>query len=117
MLQKWFSYLIKGMDFNTLKIKILPYIAELRNFHFSLFNPLFWISLLVLFLILLRFWDIRKSCSFCFVISILLLVTSKTQSFISDIVTKSGFTFDPIFIRMIFFFILSFVLLYYIFIK
>lgn len=105
------------MDIYELKAAIEPYLESLMNFQFSVSNPLFWILLLVLFLILLRFWDIRKSFSFCCIVAVLLLATTKAEVLIAGFVIKSSGTFDPFLIRTIPIIVLSFILIYYIFIK
>lgn len=94
-----------------------PHLVSLQNFQFSVFNPLFWVSLLALFLILLKSWDIKKSLGFCGVLAILLLATSKAESLIADFVIRSGGTFDPFLVRTISMIILAFISVYYIFIK
>ena len=105
------------IDIYEISNAIKPHLESLRNFRFSISNPLFWVALFALFLILLKLWDIKKSFSFCCIVAALLLATSKAESLIADLVIKSGGAFDPFLIRVISMVILSFILIYYIFIK
>lgn len=115
MLQKWLG-LIGNIDFKTLKITILLYLKELRNFHFSLFNPLFWVFLLILFLILSRAWGYRKSFSYCSILAIVLLVTTMLENSLASTLAKSE-VFDATVLKIISIFVISMVTLYYFFIR
>lgn len=115
MLQKW-SGLMGNTDFNTLKTTILPYLKELRNFHFSLFNPLFWVFLLILFLILSRAWEYRKSFSYCSILAILLLAMTMLENSLAATLAKSE-VFDATVLRIITIFVILMVTLYYLFIR
>ncbi|MFC1667256.1 hypothetical protein ACFL0P_05285 [Candidatus Omnitrophota bacterium] len=101
------------LDFDTLRTMLLPHLLSLKNFHFSVANPLFWAVLIVLFLILLRFWQPKKSFSFCLTIGIILLATTKLENFIANMAAGSNATFDPFLIRVGCLFIISILLLCY----
>lgn len=116
MLREWFNGLINSEYFNTLKRTILPYLKELRNYHFSLFNPLFWVSLLILLFFLSRRWELKKSSSFCFLVAIVLLGTTLLENRIADTLAKSQI-FDFTVLRMVSIFVISLILIYYVFIK
>jgi len=103
--------------FNTFKKNISPYLDSLRNLNFSYLNPLFWIFLLLLFLILLKFWKAKKSFSFCLILAIILLATTKLENVTANIVAKFQGEFDPIIIRALSGIIIVFVSLYYFLIK
>lgn len=105
------------IDIDAIKKTLEPHLEALKNFQFSVFNPLFWIALLILFLILSRRWDARKSFGFCSVVAILLLVTSQAESFVANFVVRSAGVFDPIIIRIISTIIFCFISIYYIFMK
>ena len=103
--------------FNTFKKNISPCLDSLRNLNFSYLNPLFWIFLLLLFLILLKFWKAKKSFSFCLILAIILLATTKLENVTANIVAKFQGEFDPIIIRALSGIIIVFVSLYYFLIK
>jgi hypothetical protein len=105
------------VDIKEIKTILGSHLENLQHFKLSVFNPLFWISILVLFLILWRLWDIKKSFSFSWVIATILLVSSYAEGFIAGLIIKYGGTFDPFFFRIIPVVIICFILLYYIFIK
>ena len=88
-----------NIDFVTLKKILLSYLNSLKQFHFDFLNPLFWIFLFVLFLILARLWYTKKSFSFCLIIAIILLATTKLENLIKNFFFKSGESFDTTIIR------------------
>ncbi|MDP2923861.1 MAG: hypothetical protein Q8O30_09135 [Candidatus Omnitrophota bacterium] len=106
-----------GIDIGALKANFLPYLNSLGHFRFSFLNPLFWIFLLVLFLMLLRFWYARKSFSFCLIVAIILLATTGLEDFIAGILAKNGEGFDPVIIRVLSLIVISIISLYYFFIR
>ena len=105
------------IDIKEIKTILGPYLESLQHFQFSVFNPLFWVSMLALFLILWRLWDIKKSFSFSWVVAIILLATSYAEGFIAGLIIKHGGTFEPFLFRIIPVFLIGFMLIYYIFMK
>ncbi len=109
------------MDINTyfgaLKIGLKPYLESLKSFQFSYFNPLFWVFIFILFLILLRIWEIKKSFSYCVLLSLILLATTELETWLAGIWTKSGETFDPLLIRILTFLVIVIISIYYATIK
>lgn len=103
------------IDIEALKKYLLPHLEELKDFEFSYLNPLFWVSLFVIFLILSRFWgERRKAFSFSVISGLILLGMTKTEVYFS---TLFGDSLVPFLVRMISLFIASIVFLYYVFIK
>jgi len=93
-----------------------PYWQDLENFNFSIFNPLFWSGLFVLFLVLLRFWRIRKSFSFCLILALILLGTTKLESILLSLgVDRQGFGLPLL--RAGAFLIIGVVFVYYLLVK
>ena len=101
-----------SIDFETLRAIFVPYLDSLKNFHFTFLNPLFWAFLLVLLLILLRFWEIKKSFSFCLIIAVILLGTTKLEDFVVDTLAISGESLVPFLIRVLSLFAVAIVFLY-----
>ncbi len=52
------------MGVYDLKKMLSSHLDKLRDFHFSFSNPLFWLGIVIVFLVMLRFWHLRKSLSF-----------------------------------------------------
>jgi len=101
-----------------MKLIFGPYWAQMQEWNFSLFNPLFWIMVLIIFLFLLRSWKLKKAFSFCVVTAIILLSESQFESYILSI--SSGDYAKGLlsaFVRRAFIGIIAFVVLYYFFIK
>ena len=103
----------KIIDFTALKKAMIPYLDSLKDFNFSYLNPLFWVGVFVLFLLLLRFWHAKKSFSFCLLIAAILLTTTKLEIFMADKLTTSTETFDPLLIRVLSGFIIMIIGFYY----
>ncbi|MFA5337485.1 MAG: hypothetical protein WC330_04045 [Candidatus Omnitrophota bacterium] len=95
----------------------LTYFYELVRFDFSVTNPVFWLFFLVLLLILLRSWKVKKAFSFCFVIAVILLVASRIEKHVMVFFRKSAGSFDPILIRISCVIFILVVSLYYFFMK
>ena len=98
----------EDLNFDALKDAAASHFTSLKHFHFHYKNPLFWVFLFALFLILARPWQAKKSFSFCSVIAVVLLATTKIEGFIS---------MDPVFVRLVSFFVIAIVLLYYVALK
>ncbi len=101
-----------------LRIKhiIFPYLEELRNFYFSIANPLFWVFLFILFLFLLRFWKIKKSFSFSLVLAFILLGSTKVEAWLLSIgIDREGFGIPLL--RAFTFLIIGIVFVYYVFVR
>lgn len=106
-----------SINIEALKAFFLSGLNSLGQFRFSFLNPLFWIFLLLLFLILLKFWYAKKSFSFCLIVAIILLATSRLEDFIAGILAKSKEGFDPIGIRALSILTILIISLYYFFIR
>lgn len=104
------------IDLNTLRPVFLPYINSLRDFHFSYRNPVFWLFLLIVCLILLRFWQPKKTISFCLTIAVILLAATKIERIMAQALARQGGVFDPFIIRIMLFIVVSIVGIYFVFI-
>ena len=106
-----------NIDLEELKINLEHYLYDLRNFHFSFSNPLFWGFLIVVFSILSRFWGAKKSFSFCLIIAVVLLATTKLQGFTINMTAAPIYAFIPLLIRIFSLFAIAIIVLYYTVIK
>jgi len=97
----------------TLKEIFLTHLETLKDFYFSVSNPLFWIFFVICFLILSRFCGARKSFSFCTIVAIILLAYSKLEGIAAHRLGVS----DPFLIRGLVLFIIAVIFIYYFFIK
>ena len=97
----------------TLKMAVLPYLNDLKNFEFYYLNPLFWMFFLLLFLILLRSWKAKKALSFSLSLAAILLINTKIEHFVSGLRrTTEGFDANII-VRMISGMVIVFICIYY----
>ncbi|MBM3245793.1 MAG: hypothetical protein FJZ13_00480 [Candidatus Omnitrophica bacterium] len=96
---------------------LMPYLNSLQNFNFSYLNPLFWVFLLLLFLILLKIWQARKAFSFCAILAVILLATTKIEEVVARAVTEAGGVFDPLVIRIVSIAVIMGIALYYLMIR
>lgn len=115
-MKELFDGLIESDYFNLLKQRAWPYLKELKHYRFSLFNPLFWVSWLLLLLILSKRWGIRKSSSFCALVAVVLLGTTAIEKRMADILAQSKI-FDVDVLRMVSLFVIALIVIYYLFIK
>ncbi len=116
MLKDLLAGLIESEYFNLLKLRVLGYLQELKNYHFSLLNPLFWLFSLIFLLILSRRWGLRKASSFCaLVVAVLLGTTALANRMAGTLAQAKIFDFDVL--RMVSLFVISLIAIYYFFIK
>ena len=94
-----------------------PHLNNILNYQFTLSNPLFWVILFIFCLLLLRFWDLKKSFSFGFVLAIVLLATTKIESIAASKLTGAGEAYDPVVVRVLSVLAVCLIVLYYVFIK
>lgn len=73
---------------------------QLKDFDFSVGNPVFWLLLIVLFLFLQRIWGRKKALPFCLIVGVFLLVMTKLEKLISATVAGYGEIFDPLVLRI-----------------
>lgn len=116
MAEKWVRNLMDNADFNSFTKKLWPYLNELKNFHFSLSNPLLWVIFCVSFLLLSRQWGTKKAFSFCLIITVVLLATTLLENYIPS-ASGAAELFDFTIIKLISIFVISLITIYYFFIK
>jgi len=63
---------------------ISPYLTELKNFQFSVFNPLLWVFFLILVLFLSGRWGYKKAFSYCLVVVVILLANTLFEKFLEN---------------------------------
>ena len=116
MLKELLASLIENEYFNLLKLMVLPYLEELKNYHFSFLNPLFWLFLLISLLILSKRWGLGKSASFCALVAAVLLGTTALANHMAATLAQAKI-FDFEVLRMVSLFVISLIAIYYFFIK
>jgi len=105
------------MDIDVLGKLFSGYVEKISQYQFTANNPLFWAILVVLALMLTRFWDIRKSFSFSLAVGVVLLATTKIEHSMMKALTSANEFFDPIVIRLLSVIAITVIILYYVFIK
>lgn len=106
-----------NIDFQAIKRFFTPYFQDLNSFEFSVLNPLFWVLMVLIFLLLLRIWEARKSLSFCVIVGAILLASTKLKDVIATQMYKHGATVDTALIKIVSVFIIGFVSIIYFFLK
>jgi len=83
---------------------IEPDIQAMQNFRFYFSNPIFAILILMIFLILTKLWGIKKSFSYCLILSSILYFTTRITAYTSLSINGSGVTYADIikFIAIVF---------------
>lgn len=96
---------------------VAQYVEKISQYQFTVNNPIFWAILIVLALLLTRFWDIKKSFSFSITIGIILLATTKIEQAVVSASANAQEFFDPVVVRILSIVVIALVILYYVFIK
>lgn len=95
---------------------IQPDIQEMQNFRFYFSNPVFGFLILTVFLILAKFWGLKKSFSYCLVVSSTLYLTTKVTAHVNLPIEGSSITYADI-IKFIAILIITLVSIYYFLIR
>lgn len=104
---------MNNIDFTALSQAYSVYLQKLGNFEFTVSNPLLWIFLVIIFLILAMLWTGKKAGSFCLVVTGLLLGTT----WIEKVIQGNIGAYDRTLVRILFFLVLGCVVIYYSMIK
>ncbi|NQV03896.1 MAG: hypothetical protein HQ532_00195 [Candidatus Omnitrophica bacterium] len=104
-----------NIDLVALKESFIPYLDSLKGFHFSFLNPLFWIFLFILLLILRVFWYLEKSFYFCAMLAIILLTASKVENCMTIGIFGEDLTL--LLVRIVALFLILMMFLYYAFVR
>ena len=96
--------------------KIKPDIYDLQNFRFYFNNPIFHLLILTAFLMLSKSWGLKKSFSYCLVVSSILYLTTRIVSNTSMPIEGSMIAYADI-IKFIAIFIITLISIYYFLIK
>ena len=93
-----------------------PYIEELQNFHFYFSNPVFDLLILIVFLLLFKTWGLKKTFSYCLIISSILYLTTRIMSHIDMPIDSGEITYGAI-IKILAIFAICIISIYYFFLK
>ncbi|MBN3040241.1 MAG: hypothetical protein JW867_03865 [Candidatus Omnitrophica bacterium] len=105
------------MSGNAFKAYFIESLDKIINFEFNFDNVVMWTIFILVFFILLRFWDVKKSLSYCLVNALVLLASTKIENIFETKLAVPGEAFDPIAVRIVTVVALMLVGLYYGFIK
>jgi len=89
-----------NIDFEALKAVILSNLDSLYRFNFSIVNPLFWLGILILYLILRRFWEAKRALTFLFILAAILLLSTQLEARFDSFMISSGEHFEPGLVRL-----------------
>ena len=95
---------------------IKPDIQEIQNFRFYFSNPVFGLLILAVFLILAKFWGLKKSFSYCLIVSSILYFTTRITARTNLPIEGSAVTYGDI-IKFVAIFIITLISIYYFLIK
>ena len=91
---------------------IEPRLIEIQSFQFYINNPLIWFIALILLMLLMRNWGLKKSLGFTVITLVLAFVLTYTEK-----KAIAVFNLDPVFVRIAFSVVFFIITLYYIFIR
>ncbi|MFA5155923.1 MAG: hypothetical protein WC532_00840 [Candidatus Omnitrophota bacterium] len=89
---------------------------DLQSFQFSFANPVFWVFIGALFLLLLKIWDIKKSFSFSAVVAAILLLTTALEKFFANTLSQPGEPLETVVIRFVSAVVIGIIFIIYLFI-
>ena len=104
------------MHLGQIKATLSSYFEPLANYHFDFFNPFFWLTVVFIFLLFLKFWELKKSFFFSLFLTFMLLTTTEIENRLIMFFASAGESFDTAVIKLISISIVSFFYLMYVFI-
>ena len=88
-------------DFEAAQEMFWSCFEPLQNFEFSFYNPLLWIILVALFLVLTKIWNSKKSFYFCLMLTFILLATTEIESRAAELFSIPGQSLETSLIKFI----------------
>lgn len=89
----------------------------LGNFKFTIDNPLFWVGCITAFIVLWRWWGIKKLLSFLIVFSLLIVLMFRTENIVSNYFGEGEGNYFAMLIRPFFIALAAFIFFYYGFLR
>lgn len=105
------------IDLEALKAVLISDFESLYRFNFSCLNPVFWLVILILYIILRRFWEAKSAFTFLLLTAVILLLTSAFEGRIAFAMAAGGEQLDPGLIRLITLLIIGVLFLAYTFLR
>lgn len=93
-----------------------PHIRQLQTLHFSFGNPVFDFSILLAFLTITKFWGLKKSFSYCLIVSTILVISSRFDTQLQVGIEGATTTYADI-LHCVVIFIVAIITIYYCMIK
>jgi len=106
-----------NINLPMLKETFFTHLDSLKDFNFSFLNPVFWLLIFVLFLVLLKFWQTRKAFSFSLLTAAILLASTQIEIYLKGKLTPVAGQVDPFLFRLLTLFLIFVTLFYYALIK
>jgi len=74
---------------------------NLLDFQFQFFNPIFWVGVFLLFIILCKFWVPKRALSFAITTAIILLFLTELELRMGQVFVSAGESFEPTPVRLV----------------
>ena len=72
------------MSFEQISETLQPYLANILRFRFEVFDPVFWLFILIIFYFSVKLWGNKRALSFSLVVAATLVVNTYAEDFISQ---------------------------------
>jgi len=93
--------ILAKLDYGEFLMVLFSYVKPILKFRFYFHNPLFWVLLLLLMLVLLQKWAFKKSFYFCSLLAGILLLTTRIEWLLLHSVSNSGSVIDATFVKLL----------------
>lgn len=103
------------IGFEALRKIFMFYLNPLKNLEFTFLNPLFWAFLFLLFIMLCRIWEAKKSIHFCLLLAFILLCTTEIESRVVALFSAPDQSIDTTLIKFISIFLVTLLFIFYVF--
>lgn len=108
---------ILNMDLEVIKTGFRLNLESLNKFEFNFFNPVFWLFMFILFLILRRNWMAKDAFTFCSMVSMILLLTTEFEGRIAAAVATGVGEPDVEIVRLVSLTVIAILFLAYTFLR
>ncbi len=93
--------ILTKFDYKEFLMVLFSYAKPLLKYRFHFYNPLFWVLILLLMLVLLQKWAFKKSFYFCSLLSIILLLTTRIEWYLLHMPVGSGSVIDATVVKLL----------------
>jgi hypothetical protein len=76
------------MSFEQISETLQPYLENILRFRFEVFDPVFWLFILIIFFFAVRMWGNKRALSFSLVVAASLVINTYAEDFVARVLYR-----------------------------